>query len=94
MSKQVIILQENDNVATAMAVIRKGEEIIKSPSSVMTLEDIPFGHKIAIQPIKKGAKVIKYGEPIGIAKNDIAIGACVHVHNLESERGRGDKGAK
>jgi len=34
---------------------------------------------------------VKYGEPIGIATRDIRSGQHVHVHNLESARGRGDK---
>ncbi|MDP1993088.1 MAG: SAF domain-containing protein [Syntrophales bacterium] len=41
--------------------------------------------------MKKGDLIVKYGEPIGIATQDIRIGQHVHVHNLESARGRGDK---
>jgi hypothetical protein len=26
-----------------------------------------------------------------VALESIALGACVHIHNVESERGRGDK---
>ena len=37
-------------------------------------ETIPAGHKKAIKPIKKGEKVIKYGNPIGVATADIAEG--------------------
>ena len=35
--------------------------------------------------------IVKYGEIIGRATQDIAVGQHVHVHNLESCRGRGDK---
>ena len=51
---------------------------------------VPYGHKIALVPIKKGELIIKYGEEIGIATRDIAPGEYVHVHNLDSMRGRGD----
>ena len=44
---------------------------------------IAFGHKIAIDDIKKGDDVIKYGESIGIAKEDISQGEWVHTHNVE-----------
>ncbi len=33
----------------------------------------------------------KYGQVIGRATKDIEAGGHVHVHNLESTRGRGDK---
>ena len=88
----VVVLHEADNVATAMAVLNPGDTVISSPRLVTASENIPFGHKVAIQPIKRGMKIVKYGEPIGVAKEDIELGACVHVHNLDSERGRGDKG--
>jgi altronate dehydratase small subunit len=40
--------------------------------------------------IGKGDDVVKYGEIIGRATADIAKGEHVHVHNIESLRGRGD----
>ena len=45
---------------------------------------IPAGHKIAIKDVKKGDKIIKYGEVIGVAKEDIKVGDWVHVHNVKS----------
>ena len=53
-------------------------------------EDIPFGHKVALTDIPRGTPVLKYGEQIGLATHDIARGQHVHVHNIESTRGRGD----
>ena len=50
----------------------------------------PYGHKIALSDIRKGAPVIKYGESIGAASTDITRGDYVHVHNMEAMRGRGD----
>ena len=40
------------------------------------------GHKYAIRPIKAGENVIKYGNPIGHALQDIQVGEQVHTHNL------------
>ncbi len=40
------------------------------------------GHKYAVRAIKKGENVIKYGNPIGHATEDIAVGAHVHTHNV------------
>jgi len=40
------------------------------------------GHKYARKPIKKGEAVIKYGNPIGYATENIRSGEWVHTHNL------------
>ena len=44
-------------------------------------------HKIALADIKEGEKVIKYGFPIGVAKQDIKAGSWVHVHNVKTGLG-------
>ena len=52
------------------------------------------GHKIAVKEIKTGEQITKYGEEIGVATHDIKKGEYVHVHNLDSMRGRGDLAGK
>src|SRR5574344_1833222 len=52
--------------------------------TVKLQEDITAGHKFAIKEIKKDEPVIKYGYPIGAAKEDIAVGMHVHVHNIHT----------
>lgn len=47
-------------------------------------DKIPAGHKYALKNIKKGEYVIKYGEIIGKATQDIEEGEWVHTHNLKS----------
>lgn len=42
------------------------------------------GHKYAVRPIKKDDKVIKYGQVIGIATEDIGVGEHVHSHNMKT----------
>ncbi len=91
-----LLMDEKDNVATIffetsensqIRVLKKdGEEkeLLKSK------EKIPFGHKIAVKNINKSEEIVKYGEVIGQASKDIKIGEYVHVHNLDSTRGRGD----
>ena len=51
---------------------------------------VPYGHKLALAPIAAGEPIVKYGEVIGLATAAIEPGDHVHVHNLESRRGRGD----
>lgn len=104
MQEQVKAIQNHplDNVATLFDTA-KAETLVTvldkkgGSSEVKVLNDIPFGHKIALSPIKKGEQVTKYGEEIGIATRDIAVGEHVHIHNIDSIRGRGDwakEGAK
>ncbi len=47
-------------------------------------ESIPAGHKYALRSIRKDEYVIKYGEIIGRATQDIAQGEWVHTHNVKS----------
>lgn len=46
--------------------------------------DIESGHKYAVCDINVGEDVIKYGEPIGQAIEDIKCGDHVHTHNLKT----------
>lgn len=73
-------LHPNDNVAVALAPLKKGTVI----SGTTLLEDIPPGHKFAVAAIASGAPIVKYGEQIGHATKDIPPGAWVHVHNAKT----------
>jgi altronate dehydratase small subunit len=92
MSK-AIVLNEKDNVATALDDLKEGEDVtIRNGEEkiIRILQDIPFGHKFATKNIELGGEILKYGEVIAKATADIEGGAHVHVHNVESLRGRGD----
>ena len=65
---KTVIINEKDNVGVTLT----GEG------------NIPAGHKFALKDIKKGDYVIKYGEIIGRAKEDIKKGEWVHTHNVKS----------
>jgi altronate dehydratase small subunit len=45
---------------------------------------------LAIKDISKGENILKYGEVMGRATQDIALGAHAHIQNIEGLRGRGD----
>ncbi len=91
----VIVMEAADNVATVMQDIEPHTEVEMQIAgdrlTICIMEGIRFGHKFAIRDIKKGDRIVKYGESIGIATQDIRSGQHVHVHNIESTRGRGDK---
>ena len=88
-----IKLHDEDNVASVFDLVEAGSTVLvvdkKGNSYELKVEDnIPYGHKIAIAEIKVGQQVTKYGEEIGIATSVIKVGQHVHVHNIESIRGR------
>ena len=80
-----------DNVVTCCTTVSAGDCFILGDTEIVVTQDIPIYHKIAIADIPAGATVFKYGQPIGIASQPIKKGEHVHVQNLESDRGRGDK---
>ena len=93
-SRGALMLSKKDNVATSLEDFAPGAEVPvrlgKEVSKIKALEKIPFGFKIAVTDIARGSGVIKYGEPIGIASQDIKQGQLAHIHNIEGARGRGD----
>ncbi len=89
------MLDEKDNVATAIADLKAGSMITvnskNGAAEVSLTQDIPLGHKFALRDIRRGGAVVKYGEIIGRAKNRLHPGEHAHVHNVEVLRGRGDR---
>jgi altronate dehydratase len=86
----VIVISAADNVATALEPLDAGRSLRIGEVDITAAEAIPRGHKIALRAIRAGEPVVKYGSPIGSASADIAAGAHVHTHNVNSARGRGD----
>jgi altronate dehydratase small subunit len=79
-----------DDVATALKDLAVGHRLSVEGRSVELADEVPFGHKFALRAIGAGEEVTKYGYVIGRATEDIEPGEWVHVHNVESTRGRGD----
>ena len=73
----LIKIHPRDNVAVALKPVAGGT----AWEGICAEADIPQGHKIALQPMRAGDPVIKYGFPIGHATEDIAPGQWVHTHN-------------
>jgi len=90
--KRAIMMDEKDNVATALSAVKQGEEVeINSTKHdvvkrLTARNSLPLGHKIAVVAISKGEAVVKYGSNIGKALEDIPEGGYIHFHNVGSER--------
>jgi len=83
--RRLLHLHPSDNVCAAAADLARGAELTFEGAPLTVLTDVPLGHKIAVRPIARGAKVTKYGASIGSATADIAPGEHVHLHNLASD---------
>jgi len=84
MKNKLLRITPHDSVAVAIQPVAKGETLTVDGITVTALEDIPAGHKIALEAIKAGEPVIKYGYPIGAMKTDIQKGGHVHADNLHT----------
>ncbi len=95
MLNSAIVVDKLDNVATALRNLEQGKSIRihaeGTENEITVKESIAQGFKVALEDISEGQPVIKYGEIIGLATQNIAKGICVHIHNLEGMKGRGDK---
>ncbi len=83
MSRRYIVVDDRDNVATAIMDLMKGEKVDVNGKSIEIVEDIKYGHKFALQTIPIDGYVVKYGERIGRATANILAGSHVHVHNVD-----------
>lgn len=85
-----MIIDTKDTVAVAIEPIKEGETVSfmvnGETKTISAAEAITIYHKIAITEMRKGEPVVKYGEHIGLAAENIAVGRHVHVHNVESHR--------
>jgi len=83
-------MQPGDDVATALEDLDPGRAFAVDGRRFALSEAVPFGHKFALRGVAAGETVEKYGHVIGRAGEAIEPGDWVHVHNLDSTRGRGD----
>ncbi len=82
--KDYIKINPRDNVAVALKDLSKGYSI----DEVILITDIKKGHKFALSDINKDENIIKYGYPIGHAKQDIKKGEHIHVYNVKTNLGQ------
>ncbi|MGH9444618.1 MAG: UxaA family hydrolase [Terriglobia bacterium] len=87
-----LVHDSRDNVGVAVVDIKSGQPVkgrtLDGAKSfeVTAIQDVPLGHKIALQGFNAGDTVIKYGEDIGRIIAGVQPGEHVHVHNLKTKR--------
>ena len=89
-ARKAIIMAAEDSVAIALDDLVAGDKVgIRSLLQEIVFEfevadSVPYGHKLSVKPVAKGAEVIKNGEVIGVASQPISKGEHVHIHNIVS----------
>lgn len=82
---KLLQLSPEDNIFVARCGIRAGENLTINGVSIAVENSIPLGFKVAARDIEVGEKILKYGAPIGSAKQAIGAGEIVHTHNMQSD---------
>ena len=90
---QLLVHDPKDNVGVVVVEgLKAGTEMLcvvthdNSDFRLTATMDVPLGHKVALQDLKAGDTVIKYGQDVGRIVADVRRGEHVHVHNLKTKR--------
>ena len=75
---RTIRLSDKDNVVIAVDLVNQGD----AAAGLTARERILRGHKMAVEAIREGEPILKFGQIIGFAKGHIAPGEWVHEHNV------------
>ncbi|MBR2238812.1 MAG: altronate dehydratase [Prevotella sp.] len=73
-----------DSVVVCLQPKKKGDIIEIDGKTVTLSEDTPAGHKVLIRDVRQGEDIIKYGYPIGHARQDMKAGDWVNENNLKT----------
>ena len=84
MKTKYLKINPADNVAVAITTLQKGEKFDIDGHEITLNEDIPAGHKFALQDFAEGENVIKYGYPIGHTRQAQKQGDWINEHNLQT----------
>ena len=73
-----------DSVVVCLQAKKQGDIIDVDGRQIIVNQDTPAGHKVLIKDAPKGTDIIKYGYPIGHAKEDLKAGDWVNENNLKT----------
>lgn len=84
MNTKYLKINPADNVAVAILPLKAGETITVDGQDITLNEDIPAGHKFALKDLAEGENVIKYGYPIGHAREARKQGDWMNENNIKT----------
>ena len=73
-----------DSVVVCLQPKQKDDVIEVDGKQITVRQDTPAGHKILIRDVRQGDDIIKYGYPIGHARQDLKAGDWVNENNLKT----------
>src|SRR5438093_1413255 len=82
LTEKAVVLRSEDDVAVAKAELAAGTVLEDGATHIEIRQEIKPGHKVARRAVATGAPVRRYGQVIGFATCDIAVGDHVHTQNL------------
>lgn len=59
--KTIVKFEDKDNVAVVLTDSKENQEFFLGDERIIAIEEIPYGHKIALQAMKKGTRYISTG---------------------------------
>jgi (2R)-sulfolactate sulfo-lyase subunit alpha len=78
----VVVIDKTSENQECRGWIMENDKTIK----IISIKEIPLGHKIALQDLKEGDTILKYGHDIGKVIKPIKKGDHVHVHNVKTKK--------
>lgn len=84
MEQTFIKINPADTVVVCLQPKSKGETIEVDGKTITSNQDTPAGHKILITDTEEGRDIIKYGYPIGHARQNLKAGDWVNENNLKT----------
>jgi (2R)-sulfolactate sulfo-lyase subunit alpha len=89
----LLVHDHRDNVGVVVVEdLKAGTDLLvvvtedNSELRAVNNQDVPIGHKVALEDLAVGDTVIKYGQDIGRVVAPIRKGDHVHTHNLRTKR--------
>lgn len=84
MEQTIIKINPADTVVVCLQPKSKGETIEVDGKTITINQDTPAGHKVLLTDTPAGQDIIKYGYPIGHARQDLKAGDWVNENNLKT----------
>lgn len=84
MQAKTLRIHPDDNVAVALTILYKGEEVsVNDFYPVELKENIPAKHKFALKDFNEGEAIIMYGVLVGKATKPIQRGGLISTQNIQ-----------
>jgi (2R)-sulfolactate sulfo-lyase subunit alpha len=78
----VVVVEELQPGTEATGWVMETDETI----TVKALDPVPLGHKIALQDLKEGDTILKYGADVGKVVAPVRKGGHAHTQNVKTKR--------